>query len=70
LGVAGYAPGRPRQLFVECRLVSILNEMRTQHLLLVVDACYGATVVSYQVMTNRETADLGGEIQPEKPAKP
>ena len=35
-------------------LVSILNEMRTQHLLLVVDACYGATVVSYQVMTNQK----------------
>lgn len=33
-------------------LVSILNEMRTQHLLLVVDACYGSTIVSYQVMTN------------------
>ncbi|WP_185716240.1 caspase family protein [Larkinella knui] len=35
-------------------LVSILNEMRTQHLLLVVDACYGATIVSYQVMTNQK----------------
>lgn len=35
-------------------LVAILNEMRTQHLLLVVDACYGATVVTYQVMTNQK----------------
>ncbi|MFC5409082.1 caspase domain-containing protein [Larkinella bovis] len=35
-------------------LVSILNEMRTQHLLLVVDACYGATIVTYQVMTNQK----------------
>ncbi|WP_185731444.1 caspase family protein [Larkinella rosea] len=33
-------------------LVSILNEMRTQHLLLVVDACYGSTIVTYQMMTN------------------